>query len=93
MIKDFRDKEAERIFYGEFSRKLPTHIQRNAYRKLKILHHAQNIKDLIALPGNYYKNLKGGRNGQSSIRINDQYRICFIWHNNDAYGVEIIDYH
>lgn len=93
MIKSFRDKEAEKIFNDERSLKLPRHIQGTAYRKLRIIHNAKDIRDIMALPGNRYEELKGNRKGQSSVRINDKYRICFLWRENDAYDVEIADYH
>ena len=93
MIKSFRDKEAEKIFNDERSMKLPWHIQGTAYRKLRIIHNARDIRDIMALPGNRYEELKGDRKGQSSVRINDKYRICFLWCENDAYDVEIADYH
>ncbi|MDO9546619.1 MAG: type II toxin-antitoxin system RelE/ParE family toxin [Pelolinea sp.] len=92
MIKSFRDKEAEKIFNDQRSLKLPRHIQGTAYRKLRIIHNAKDIRDIMALPGNRYEELKGNRKGQSSVRINDKYRICFLWHENDAYDVEITDY-
>ena len=75
------------------SLKLPQGIQRTAYRKLRIIHNAQDLRDIRALPGNSYEELKGDRKGQSSVRINDQYRVCFVWRANDAYDVEIVDYH
>jgi len=81
------------IFNNEWSLKLPRHIQRTAYRKLRIIHNAKDIRDIKALPGNHYEELKRDRKGQSSIRINDKYRICFLWRKNDAYDVEITDYH
>jgi len=93
VIKSFRNKETEKIFLGEPSLKLPQGIQRTAYRKLRIIHNAQDLRDIRALPGNSYEELKGDRKGQSSVRINDQYRVCFIWRENDAYDVEIVDYH
>jgi len=75
------------------SRRLPTQIQRVARRKLLLLHQARRLEDLRAPPGNRLEALKGDRNGQHSIRINDQWRICFRWEAGDAYGVEIVDYH
>ena len=93
MIKSFRDKEAEKIYNGFKSKKLDQSIQRTAYRKLKILNNAHEFKDLMAPPSNRLEKLKGDRAGSYSIRINDQYRICFNWTNNDAYDVEIVDYH
>lgn len=93
VIKSFRNEETEKIFNGQMSLKLPQGIQRTAYRKLRIIHNAQDLRDLKALPGNCYEELKGDRKGQFSIRINDQFRICFNWMENDAYNVEIVDYH
>ncbi len=81
------------IFNGYPSLKLPHGIQKVAYRKLRIIHNAQDLRDIKALPGNYYEELKGDRKGQSSIRINKQFRVCFTWKENDAYNVEIVDYH
>lgn len=75
------------------SARLPHGIQKTAYRKLRIIHNAQDLRDIKALPGNYYEVLQGDRKGQSGIRINDQYRVCFRWYQNDAYDVEIVDYH
>ena len=93
MIKSFRDKETERIFKREVSRKLPTTIQRVALRKLLIIHAAVKLYDLRVPPGNQLEALSGDRKGQHSIRINKQWRTCFIWRNGDAYYVEISDYH
>ncbi|MBA3631427.1 MAG: type II toxin-antitoxin system RelE/ParE family toxin [Acidobacteria bacterium] len=93
MIKSFADKETERIFGREFSRKLPSDIQKVARRKLEILDAAERLNDLQIPPANRLEKLSGNRAGQHSIRINDQWRICFIWRDEDAYGVEIIDYH
>jgi len=93
VIKSFRCKETEKIFNGEMSLKLPQGIQRTAYRKLRIIHNAQDLRDIRVLPGNFYEELKGDRKGQSSVRINEQYRVCFVWRENDAYDVEIVDYH
>ena len=93
MIKGFNDKEAERLFYREPSRKLPPEIQRIALRKLRMLNQARNLEDLRVPPGNRLEGLKGDRLGQYSIRINDQWRICFVWDQGDVYAVEIVDYH
>ena len=93
MIKSFSSKETEKIFAREFSKKLPRDIQRTALRKLTYLHSAVSINDLRIPPSNYLEKLKGDREGQYSIRINDQWRICFKWIDNDAYDVEITDYH
>jgi proteic killer suppression protein len=93
MIKSFVDKETEKVFNGEFSKKLPTDIQMTARRKLIYLDEADGLLDLRAPPGNRLEALKGNRIGQHSIRINDQWRICFRWKQPDAYDVEITDYH
>lgn len=93
MIKSFSDKEAGKIFQRDHSKKMPTEIQEKAYRKLVILDSATKIKDLRVPPGNRLEKLKGNKKGKHSIRINDQWRICFRWKNGDAHGVEIIDYH
>ena len=93
MIKDFRDKDAERLFNREPSRKLPTEIQRTALRKLRMLNRAKTLDELRAPPGNRLEALKGDRHGQYSIRINERWRICFVWDQGDVYEVEIVDYH
>ena len=93
MIRSFICKETEKIFQRRFSRKLPQDMQRVALRKLRILNRSIDLNDLQVPPGNRLEALKGERRGQHSIRINDQYRICFLWKNNDAYNVEIVDYH
>ena len=93
MIKSFRCKETEKIFNEKKSRKIPLTIHRAAYRKLKIIHNAKDLRDFKALPGNHFEELQKERKGQSSIKINDQFRICFTWKNGDAYDVEIVDYH
>ena len=93
MIKSFRDKETERIFRRSFSRRLPPDIQRAALRRLTFLHAAKELSDLLVPPSNHLEALSGERQGQYSIRINDQWRICFEWVDQDAYNVEIADYH
>ena len=93
MIRTFKDKESELIFKRSFSSKLPIDIQRIAFRKLRMIDKSQNVNDLRIPPANRLEKLKGNRMGQHSIRINDQWRICFEWHNSDAFKVEIIDYH
>ena len=93
MIKSFKDKEAERLFIREPSRKLPPEMQRIGLRKLRMLNRAQTLADLRIPPGNRLEALKGDRLGQYSIRINDRWRICFIWDQGDVYEVEIVDYH
>ncbi|MAE44245.1 MAG: plasmid maintenance system killer family protein [Magnetovibrio sp.] len=93
MIRSFHDRETERVFRREHSRKLPGNIQRRAQRKLAILHSAKSLADLAAIPGNDLEKKKGDRKGQHCIRVNDQWRICFKWKNGDAYSVGITDYH
>jgi len=93
VIQSFADRETERVFNRQFSRKLPREIQRNAARKLELLNVARVLDDLRVQPGNRLEKLTGNRRGQSSIRINDQWRICFLWRSGDAYDVEITDYH
>ena len=93
MIKTFRDKEAEIIFNRLVSKKLPQNIQHLARRKLVILDAAIELNTLRVPPGNRLEALKGNRKGQHSIRINEQWRICFRWKAGDAYDVEIADYH
>ena len=93
MIRHFKDKEARRIWEGAVSRKLPKDIQAVARRKLRMLNNARLLKDLRVPPANRLEALRGARKGQHSIRINDQWRICFRWHAGDAYDVEIGDYH
>lgn len=93
MIKSFWDKETEKIFHRQLSRKLPQDIQRIARKKLVILDAAPQLSDLRIPPGNRLEALKGNRKDQHSIRINDQWRICFKWSDGDAYDVEITDYH
>ena len=93
MIKSFADKETENLFARQFSRKLPQNIQRIARYKLEILDAAELLDDLRIPPGNRLEKLSGDREDQHSIRINDQWRICFVWRNGDVYQVEIVDYH
>ena len=93
MIENFADTETEKIFQGIVSKKLPRDIQKTARRKLLYLHDAENLQDLLAPPGNRLEKLYGDRAGQHSIRINDQWRICFEWHQGRAREVEIVDYH
>ena len=93
MIESFASDETEKIFRGRTSTKLPKDIQRTARRKLLYLNDAVDLQDLLAPPGNRLEKLKGDRAGQHSIRINDQWRICFKWSDNKAQNVEIVDYH
>ena len=93
MIKSFQNKETEKIFNRLYSRKLPENIQYLARRKLVILDASTELIALRVPPGNRLEVLKGDRKGYHSIRINDQWRICFKWKAGDAYDVEIVDYH
>ena len=92
MIKAFKDNDAESLFNREPSRKLPTEIQRSALRKLRMLNQARTLNDLRVPPGNRLEALKGDRHGQYSIRINDRWRICFLWERGDVYEAEIEEY-
>ncbi len=93
MIKSFADRETERLFYGLRARRLPADLLRVALRKLVQVNAAATLDFLRVPPGNRLEALKGNRAGQHSIRINDQWRICFRWHDGNAYDVEIVDYH
>ena len=93
MIIGFASRETEVIWNGQRSRRLPADIQEIALRKLMYLNRARIITDLRVPPGNRLEQLKGVRRGQWSIRINDQWRICFVWQNGDVSNVEIVDYH
>ncbi|OGV57029.1 MAG: plasmid maintenance system killer [Lentisphaerae bacterium GWF2_44_16] len=93
MIHNFKCRETEKIFNLTFSRKLPEAIQQTALRKLKYLHSVLTLQDLKIPPNNKLEALKGDRKGQYSIRINDQWRICFKWQDGNALDVEITDYH
>ena len=93
MIRSFGDKNTERLFDREFVPAVPANIVRAAQRKLEILNAAGKLEELRTPPGNRLEKLSGGREGQHSIRINRQWRICFRWHGTDAYDVEIVDYH
>ena len=93
VIHSFACKETERLFNRDYSRKIPLGIQRLAVRKLWLLDATVEINALRIPPGNRLEALKGSRLGQHSIRINDQWRICFVWRDGNAYDVEIVDYH
>jgi proteic killer suppression protein len=93
MIRTFGDKETEKISQRRFSRRISPHLHRIAWKKLVILDAAEELDDLRVPPGNRLERLSGNRAGQHSIRINDQWRICFRWHEGNAYDVEITDYH
>jgi proteic killer suppression protein len=92
MIKTFRDKDSETLFDDRFVRRFKP-FERPARRRLLYLHSAKSLQDLLVPPGNRLEGLSGNREGQHSIRINDQWRICFRWIDGDAYDVEIVDYH
>ena len=93
MIKSFKCKETQQIYEGGFSRRFPRDIQRIAARKLEMIAAAGELRSLRIPPANRLEKLKGDRAGQYSIRINDQWRICFGWRGGNAYDVEIVDYH
>jgi proteic killer suppression protein len=93
MIASFRDKETERLWRSGKSRRLPADLQRRAFKKLAILNAAVALDNLKVSPGNQLEPLHGSRAGQHSIRINDQYRVCFVWRNGNAFEAEIVDYH
>jgi proteic killer suppression protein len=93
MIRSFNCKETERIWNGRVSRQFPRPIQDRALRKLRQLDASRVLGDLRNPPGNRLELLRGNRAGQMSIRINDQWRICFVWVDGDTAGVEIVDYH
>ena len=93
MIRGFRDKRAQAIWNGARVPRFPAQLQGVARRKLRMLNAAQSLADLKIPPANRLEALKGDRRGQYSIRINDQWRLCFTWKNSDADDVEIVDYH
>ncbi len=93
MIRSFADKETEKIFRREISRKVSREIQHKARLKLEMLDGAGALRDLLIPPANRLEKLYKDRKGQHSIRINDRWRICFVWKGSDAYQVEIVDYH
>lgn len=93
MIASFRDKETERLWRTGKSRRIPADRQRRAFKKLAILNAAVALENLRVPPGNDLEALRGNRSGQHSIRINDQYRVCFVWRDGNAFDVEVVDYH
>lgn len=93
MIRSFRDRDTERLFRREPVRKWGPDVQRGGLRKLRILDAATSTGDLRVPPGNRLEKLRGDRAGQWSIRVNDQWRLCFDWRDGDAYDVELVDYH
>ena len=93
MIHSFADRDAERLFRREPVRRFPSELQRTMLRKLVLVDAAEKLEDLRVPPGNRLEKLKGRRSGQHSIRVNDQWRICFHWKDGNAYDVELVDYH
>ena len=93
MIKSFRDAETERLWKEEHTRRIPASLRKAALKKLQMLNAAGALGDLAVPPGNRLERLRGDREGECSIRINDQYRVCFEWREGNAYKVEITDYH
>jgi proteic killer suppression protein len=93
MIASFRDKETERLWLSGRSRRLPADLQRRAFKRLAILNASVTLENLKVPPGNQLEALRGVRAGQHSIRINYQYRVCFMWRDGNAFEVEIVDYH
>jgi toxin HigB-1 len=93
MIASFRDRETERLWQLGRSRRLPADLQRRAFKKLAILNAAVTLDNLKLPPGNQLEALRGNRAGQHSIRVNDQYRVCFVWRDGNAFQAEIVDYH
>ncbi len=93
MILSFRDRDTERFWQTGRGKKVPANLRRTAMRKLLIVNAASQLEDLRVPPGNRLEILHGDREGQYSIRINDQFRVCFVWRNGNAYEVEIVDYH
>jgi len=93
MIASFRDKETEKLWQSGRSRRLPAELQLRAFKKLAILNAALTLDNLRVPPGNQLEALRGNRAGQYSIRINDQYRLCFVWRDANVFEVEIVDYH
>lgn len=93
MIRSFNGKDAERIWSEQFVKSFDRTIQRAVLRKLELLHAAASVEDLRIPPGNRLERLKGDRAGQHSIRVNDQWRVCFVWKDGGAEDVEVVDYH
>ncbi len=93
MIKSFADADTELLWDTGKSRRIPASIRTTALKKLRILHRAVQLEDLRVPPGNRLEALIGDRQGQLSIRVNDQFRLCFVWSEGNAYDVEIVDYH
>jgi proteic killer suppression protein len=92
MIKSFADKDTERLWNRQHARSIPTDVQRRARRKLLMLNAAESLQDLRSPPGNRLEELRGDRKGQHSIRVNEQFRMCYVWKGSDAYELEVTDY-
>lgn len=93
MIKSFKDADTQRLWETGKSQRVPADIRKVALRKLAMVHAAKVLSDLLIPPGNMLEELRKDRKGQHSIRINKQFRVCFVWKDGDAYNVEIVDYH
>ncbi len=93
MIRSFKDKRTEQVFHGESPKGFPSDLVIVARRKLRMIHRAVRLEDLRAPPANRLEALRGNRKGQHSIRVNDQFRVCFVWQDGDAFHVEVTDYH
>jgi len=93
LIKTFKNSDSQLLWETGKSRRIPSSIRSAAMKKLLILHWAKNLNDLAVPGGNHLEPLKGDRKGQHSIRVNDQYRLCFVWRDGDAFDVEVADYH
>jgi toxin HigB-1 len=93
MIRSFRDQDTERLWNEERTRRISANLRKTALKKLQMLNAAATLGDLTLPPGNRLERLKGGREGQHSIRVNEQYRVCFEWREGNAHEVEITDYH
>jgi len=93
MIASFRDKATEKLWQSGKGRRLPPDLARRAFKRLAILNAAVTLDNLKVPPGNQLESLRGDRAGQHSIRVNDQYRVCFVWREGNAFDVEVVDYH
>jgi toxin HigB-1 len=93
VIRNFKDVDTQLLWETGKSRRIPAGIRKAALKKLLILHWATSLADLFSPPGNHLEALSGDRKGQHSIRINDQYRLCFVWRDPDAFDIEVVDYH
>jgi proteic killer suppression protein len=93
VIKTFEDTDTQLLWETGKSRRIPASIRKSALKKMLILHWATSLADLAVPAGNHLEALTGDRKGRHSIRINDQYRLCFLWHEREAYDVEVVDYH